>query len=767
MTSPPLSLPKTLGGHYRLEREVGAGGMAVVYAAHDLKHDRAVAVKVLRPEVAASVGAERFLREIRVSARLNHPNILPLRDSGEAGGILYYIMPLIEGESLRERLTREGRLPIEAALTLTTQVGGALEYAHRRGVIHRDIKPENILLHEGTALVADFGVALALHAPGKPRLTQSGFMVGTPLYVSPEQALGEADLDHRSDQYSLACVLYEMLIGEPPHPGTSAQAVLAKVMMDPPPSARRLRHTIPLAVDAALQRALATSAPDRFASVQEFIQALSLPAPRRPSRWSVAVLPFVNLSPDPENEYFADGVTEDVITHLSKIRSLKVISRTSVMAFKGRPVSLAEVAASLGVGAVVEGSIRRSGNRVRIVAQLIDAPTDQHLWAETYDRDLADVFSIQTEVALAVARALEAKLTASEEESVRARPTRNLEAYDLYLLGQHHWFQFTADGADRAGEYFQRAIEQDPGFAPAHGGLANYFLMVGGAPLNVLPAAWAVPQAKQAAQHALTLDPTLGSAWSALALAQCWFDWDWFGALETARQGVECCCNNPMLWSTYVLTHDVVGQHAEAIRGVSHALQLDPLSVLMLQNAAWVSCHARRYEEAQDYLDQLMGIRPNFPIGVFTQAELLLAQGKEREAIAAIEPLSDVMSLFDYGMAMLAMAYGRTGHRADARRIAGQLEAQCREGRAAWGDVALAHLGMGDLDRAMDFVEAIPHQRPPGGFIGAYLGVLPLFDPIRDDARFQAVLARMKLPAGRLQPVTTDVGNGGHHGLHA
>jgi serine/threonine protein kinase len=745
MTSPPLSLPDTLSGQYRIDRQIGAGGMAVVYAAQDIKHDRAVAIKILRPEVAASAGAERFLREIRVAARLNHPNILPLRDSGQTDGLLYYIMPLIEGESLRERLTREGRLSLEAAMAITRQVGAALDYAHRIGVIHRDIKPENILLHEGTAVVADFGVALALRAPGKGRLTHEGLAVGTPEYMSPEQALGQADIDQRSDQYSLACVLFEMLAGEPPHSGGSSQTVMAKLFLDPAPSVRRLRPSIPEAIDASLRRALATEAADRFPTVSEFIRALSHPTAPDPGQWSVAVLPFVNLSPDPENEYFADGVTEDVITHLARIASLRVISRTSVMAFKGRPVTVGAVAASLGVSAVVEGSIRRSQGRVRIVVQLIDARTDQHLWAETYDRDLADVFTIQTEVALAVAQALQARLTTAEEEKVRARPTENLEAYDLYLLGQHHWFKFTPDGADRAGEYFQQAIAHDPGFALAHAGLANYFLMVGGAPLNVMPGAWAVPQAKQAARHALALDPSLGSAYSALAIAQCWFDWDWDAARETARRGTGCCPNNAMLWSAYVLTHDVVGMHAEAIEGVSRALALDPLSCLILQNAAWVHCHARRYEEAQGYLDRLNQVRRGFPIGVFTQVELLLAQGKDREAIATIEPMSEDMFLFDYGMAMLAMAYGRTGHRTEALRIAAQLETQCHEGRASWGDVALAHLGLGEFDRALDFIEAIPDQRPPGGFVSAYLGVLPLFDPVRDHPRFQAVLQRMNL----------------------
>ncbi len=385
MTGAYGRLAAALADRFTIERELGRGGMATVYLARDLKHDRPVALKVLRPELAAILGVERFLREIRLTAQLQHPHILTLIDSGEADGFLYYVMPCVEGESLRERLEREGQLPLNEALRITRAVASALDFAHGRGVIHRDIKPENIMLHQGEPMVADFGIALAVSTAGRERLTETGLSLGTPAYMSPEQASAELKLDGRTDQYSLASVLYEMLAGVPPYTGPTAQAIIARRLTDPVPPLRTVRETVPVAVERAVMKALARVPADRFASVVAFAQALSEAAAVRPSLRSVAVLPFLNLSADPENEYFADGITEDVIAQLSKIRSLKVISRTSVMAFKRREHSLREIAQRLQVATLLEGSVRRAGSRVRIVAQLIDVESDEHLWAGWLD----------------------------------------------------------------------------------------------------------------------------------------------------------------------------------------------------------------------------------------------------------------------------------------------------------------------------------------------------------------------------------------------
>ncbi len=377
---------------------------------------------MLRPELGSLLGPERFAREIRTAAALNHPHILPLYDSGEVDGLLFYVMPYVRGESLRQRLEREPQLPIDQALAIGRQIASALDHAHAGGLIHRDIKPENILLHEGEAMVTDFGIAVAPGTAADERLTATGLMVGTPVYMSPEQAAGERTLDARSDEYSLACVLYEMLAGEPPYMGATAQAVIAKRFTEPVPRVRRLRETVPPSVEHALMTALARVPADRFVSAGAFAAALTTPPADRSRAPSIAVFPFLNLSTDPENEFFADGITEDVIAQLSKIRALKVISRTSVMPFRKREQSLREIGAALEVANLLEGSVRRAGSRVRIVAQLIDAGTDQHLWAETYDRDLTDIIAIQSDVALQIAGALEAELSSEETRRIRQRP---------------------------------------------------------------------------------------------------------------------------------------------------------------------------------------------------------------------------------------------------------------------------------------------------------------------------------------------------------
>ncbi|MDB4889133.1 MAG: protein kinase, partial [Gemmatimonadetes bacterium] len=340
----PANIDVALGHRYTIEREIGSGGMATVYLANDVKYHRKVAVKVLRPELAATIGTDRFLREIETASRLNHPHILPLYDSGVTDEVFYFVMPYVRGESVRQKLTRETQLSISDAVDIARQVASALEFAHREGIIHRDIKPENILLHEGEAMVTDFGIALALQSASVGRLTQTGALVGTPEYMSPEQSLGEP-VDARSDVYSLGCVLHEMLTGELPHPGATAMAVITKRLTTPAPAVRRIRSAVPASVERALMKALAREPADRFDSAASFADALSEREAVRASLPCVAVLPFTNMSANPENEYFADGITEDVIAQLSKIRALKVISRTSVMQFKNREQSLRDVGA--------------------------------------------------------------------------------------------------------------------------------------------------------------------------------------------------------------------------------------------------------------------------------------------------------------------------------------------------------------------------------------------------------------------------------------
>ncbi len=482
---PVERLRESLSQSYSIDRELGRGGMATVFLAQDSKHERVVAIKVLHPDLAASLGPDRFLREIKLAARLNHPHILPLFDSGVADGLLYYVMPYVEGESLRERLDRDRQLPIPEAIQHAQSIGSALDYAHRQGIVHRDIKPENVMLYEGTAMVMDFGIAKAVSSAGTETLTQTGMMIGTPAYVSPEQAAGEINLDGRSDQYSLACMLYEMIAGERPFSGTTPQAIMAKRFTDTPKPMHASRASVPENVEWAVTKAMAVDAGGRFATSALFAQALmsgkmstptdtdTLPKAPVSAAKSVAVLPFANMSADPENEYFADGMAEEIINALSRIQSLRVASRTSSFAFKGKNEDIGEIGRKLKVSTVLEGGVRKMGNRLRITAELVNVADGYHLWSERYDREIEDVFAIQDDISQAIVKALRVILSEGEKKAIENKPRTNIQAYDYYLRGRQFFHQLRRRSLEYARQMFNKAIELDPGYALAYTGVAD------------------------------------------------------------------------------------------------------------------------------------------------------------------------------------------------------------------------------------------------------------------------------------------------------
>ena len=487
-TSIPLDrIRETFSDNYTIDRELGRGGMATVYLAQDSKHERLVALKVLHPDLAASLGPDRFLREIKLAARLNHPHILPLHDSGETEGFLYYVMPYVEGESLRERLDREHQLPIEEAVHHARAIASALDYAHRQGIVHRDIKPENVMLYEGEAMVMDFGIAKAVSSAGSDTITQTGMMIGTPAYVSPEQAAGDLNLDGRSDQYSLGCVLYEMLSGERPFTGPTPQAVMTKRFTETVKPVRNLRSAVPEPVAKALSRAMSTDAGQRYKTAAQFAQALAsgstttptdtstLPQQAVSSAKSVAVLPFANMSTDAENEYFADGMAEEIINALSKIQSLRVASRTVSFALKGKNEDLAEVGRKLHVSTVLDGSVRRMGNRLRITAQLVNVADGYQLWSERYDREMEDVFAIQDDISQAIVKALRVILTEGEKKQIEKARAVNVQAYDYYLRGRQYFHQLRRKSLEYAKQMFNKATEIDPDYARAYAGVADCY----------------------------------------------------------------------------------------------------------------------------------------------------------------------------------------------------------------------------------------------------------------------------------------------------
>jgi serine/threonine-protein kinase len=753
MTSLQLDrLSSALAGRYAIERELGRGGMATVYLADDLKHRRKVAIKVLRPELTEVLGPERFDREIQIVAGLSHPHILQLYDSGTAGKrgsgegeLLWFSMPYVRGESLRQKLSREGQLPIDQAIAIVRQVASALDHAHAHGLIHRDIKPENILLHEGEAMVSDFGIALGSgeagrRGSGEERLTGTGISLGTPQYMSPEQASGERTLDARSDVYSLACVLYELLAGEPPYTGATAQALIAKRFTDPIPRVRRLRATVSPAVEQAIMKAIAITPADRFPSAAAFVEALTAPAGEQPRSRSVAVLPFLNLSADPENEFFADGITEDVIAQLSKIRSLKVISRTSIMQFRKREQSLREIGATLQVATLLEGSVRRAGDRVRIVAQLIDAEADRHLWAETYDRQLTDIFAIQTDVALQIASALEAELSPDERKRIHRKPTSDVRAYQLYLQGRQCYYRYTWESIQKGIEYFRKAIAVDPDYALAHTGLALTYAELaageGGAPLRP---DLAYLEAKQAITRALALDGQLGEAHSVLALLKFTHDFDWAGAEEEFKVALQMNPGAADIYDHYGWLCGALERWDEALALVKRAQELDPL--VHRADVATTLLRAGRYPEALEAALRCVEL-DDFARGRSTLGWAYLKSGMPEQGLAELERAAALAPENVMFRAQLGQAYAMAGKTANAREMLRQLEQLSQERYVSPYHMAYVYTGLGEADRAMDFLERAYEERA-----GSVYGVKGsfLFTSLHSHPRFQALLRKLNL----------------------
>jgi serine/threonine protein kinase/tetratricopeptide (TPR) repeat protein len=573
-------LRSAVADRYRVDHEIGRGGMATVFLAQDLRHDRPVAVKVLHPQLAVSLGPDRFLREIQIAARLQHPHIVPLYDSGRAGDLLYYVMPYVEGESLRQRLEHASPLPVDEAVHIARGVAAALDYAHRQQIVHRDIKPENVMLHEGEPLVTDFGIAKAVTAAAAQSLTQTGTAVGTPAYMSPEQASGEVELDGRSDVYSLGAMLYEMVTGATPFAGPTVQAILARLFTDPVPSVRDRRPDVPEWLDQIALKALAKSPAERFATAAQFAQALSVPGGSTPpgmpagssATKSIAVLPFADMSPQRDQEYFCEGIAEEIINALTKIEALHVASRTSAFAFKGKNEDIGEIGRKLKVGTVLEGSVRKAGDRLRVTAQLVNVANGYHLWSERYDRQLEDVFAIQDEIAENIVRALRVVLSDEEKRAIEKASTENVEAYEYYLRGRQYFHQFRRKGMQFARRMFERAIEIDPRYALAYAGIADcsaFLYMYWDGSKNNLEGA------DSASRVALELDPDLAEAHAsrgfALSLSK---------QYEEAHREFETAIRlNPKLYEAHYLYARACfqeGKLEEAVRHYTDASRVRP-----------------------------------------------------------------------------------------------------------------------------------------------------------------------------------------------
>ncbi len=781
------ALTAALADRYTIERELGQGGMATVYLAHDIKHDRQVAIKVLRPELVAALGAARFLAEVKITARLDHPHILTLIDSGEVDGTLFYVMPFVRGESLRAKVDRDHQLGIDEALGIARQIASALDHAHRHGVIHRDVKPENILLHEGEAFLTDFGIALAASEAGGERLTETGLSLGTPSYMSPEQAAGDRNVGARSDIYALGAVTYEMLTGEPPVSGSTVQAVIAKVMTERPTAMRILRDSVPVLVDAAVMRALAKAPMDRFATALEFSESLLaepsdaavMSARTMSKKWigvaaslvllgaigtylfthrssaagggqgvtirSIAVLPFDNYSADSTEDYFAEGMTDELTTDLASISALRVTSRGSTMQFagKGRP-SAPEIAKALDVDAIVEGSVTRSGDKVRITAQLIDARADKHIWAQSFERRSSDVFALQAELASAIAEAINAQLTPGEKARLAAAPSIDPAAHEAYLKGRY-FFNRPSDGnLEKAVAQFGEAVRLSPNFAPAWSGLSDAYLW---AAFNdgFMGPGEAGPKAREAAERAVQLDSSAAEGHTSLGTYLAWFAHDWAGSERELRRAIAL---NP----NYAFAHDQFGlmlgfleRFDEAVSEGKQAMVLDPLSPAILIDAMVPFLFQRDVPSATALAQRAADLDPSFYFPPFGTAWLNLQLGKYREAVSLLEK-ARTMGAPSVVTGYLAYAYGKSGEPVKAREALAELKKMSRSGDGASFDVALFHLGQDDTPRALDYLEKAFAANAQSL---VWLKADAIYDPLRREPRFIALMQRMNFTTGR------------------
>ena len=709
-----------LAERYDIQREVGRGGMATVFLAQDRRHHRPVALKVLHPELALGLGSERFLREIQIAARLQHPHIVPLYDSGQAGELLYFVMPFVEGESLRQRLERTPQLPLEEAVQIARAVASALDYAHRQQIVHRDIKPENVMLHDGEAVVTDFGIAKAVSAAVAGGLTQTGTAIGTPSYMSPEQAGGDADLDARSDIYSLGAVLYEMVGGVAPFTGPTVQSIIAKLFTEAVPPLRDQRRDAPDWLDSAVMKALAKAPTGRFATAAQFAQALTWPGGTstppggqtgaHATAKSIAVLPFVNMSTDAENEYFSDGIAEEIINALTRVEALRVASRTSSFAFKGKNEDIGEIGRKLKVGTVLEGSVRKAGSRLRVTAQLVSVADGNNLWSERFDRQLEDVFAIQDEIAGNIVKALRVVLSEGEKKAIgKAAPTENVEAYEFYLRGRQYFHQFRRTGMQFARRMYERAIEVDPAFALAYTGIADccsfLYMYWDGSKANL-------EAADTASRKALELDPELAEAHASRGFAHTLRK----EYAEARRQFENALRLNPKLYEAHYLFARACfqeGKIEEPVRHYEDASRVRPedYQALLLMQSPLNSLG--RHEEAKSALRRgLLLAEKHLELNPDDSRALYLAAG----------------ALVQLGNKERALEWARRAHAVDPEDSGLLYNVACIYSLASMKDDALTC-----LDKAIQ--NGFGHRE--------WVENDSDLDPIRDDPRFQVLLKRL------------------------
>ncbi len=734
--------------HYEVLEQLGEGGMGRVYKAIDTRLGRTVALKFLAPHLVSNdESRRRFIREAKAAAALQHPNICTVYEIDEVDGQTFIAMAYLDGQELSQEI-ESGPLKIERLIELTEQVARGLQEAHGKGVVHRDIKPANIMVTtQGQAVLMDFGLAQLAH--GGSKLTKEGTSLGTSAYMSPEQTTGEK-LDLRTDVWALGVVLYEMATGQVPFQGHYEQAILYSILNEPPEPITAVRTGVPPELERIVNKCLAKRAGERYQTVSDLLADLSAlkrgtesGVGTRPSsgskdaRPSIAVLPFENRGRGDEDEYFSDGISEDITSALGKVERLRVAPRSMAFQFKGKRPTPREVGAALNVGHVLEGSVRRSGNRVRINVELIAIEEGYQVWSERYDRVMEDIFEIQDEISQAIVEKLKVKLVGREKELLAKRYTENLQAYNLCLRGRYYWYRRTAETIQKAMGFYEQALAEDPDYALAHSGLADCHISLGF--YGMLPPKEARSRAEAAASKALQIDADLAAAHASIGGVESVYHWNWIAAERAFRQAIELDPSYPVghLWySVYMLWP--VGRLDEAYSEAKRAAELDPVTPVVNACTGGLRIFQRHCERAIEELQKTLELDPNFFWTHFFLGMAYLQKGEYGKAIAALERGN--MPAFRDGH--LGYAYAVSDQPEKARKLIEELQAGSQPEHLVPYHLAMIHFGLGEKDKAFEYLDKACEARSTQLF---WIKVVPELDSVRSDPRFQNILRRMNL----------------------
>jgi TolB-like protein len=736
--------------HYKITEKLGQGGMGVVYRAEDTKLKRTVALKFLPSDMTSDPQTvERLVHEARAAAALDHPNICTIYEIGEDESHTYIAMAHVEGKTLTDTLAR-GPLDVNRVLGIVAQVAEGLREAHEKGIVHRDIKPANIMITaRGRAKIMDFGLA---KLAGTADLTGDTYTAGTIAYMSPEQARGE-EVDRRTDIWSLGVVLYEMLTGRRPFSGDYEQAVVYSILNEEPAAPSALRPDLPAEIDRIVPKVLSKDPPDRYQSIDGLIDdlrpLLSEVAPgssldesgqARPQP-SIAVLPFTNMSADPEQEYFCDGMAEEIISALAQLDGLRVVARTSAFAFKDEKLDIREVGTKLNVTAVLEGSVRKSGNRLRIAAQLVSVEDGYHMWSERYDREVEDVFAIQDEIALAIVDKLKVQLLGKEKAALARKRPESVEAYNLYLKGRYHWNKRTPDEARRAMEYFRRAVQKDPDYAPAYSGIADVYLILEN--VAAISPDEAFSEARAAVAKALEIDDSLAEAHASLGWIKMVGDWDWDGGGEELRRAIELNPGYATARQWYAVYLTVTGRREEALVEAGRAQETDPLSLMICVLVGNILQTLGRQDEAIEQYEKAVEMDAGFVIARLALADASYLDRKMYDAtLAEIEKATALPGGEYLGRPMLGYTYAKMGKRNEALEVLEDLKDPATRGGVNPVPVAVIYAALGEKELALDWLEKAAEVRSSRLMVVATGDAL---DSLRSEPRFIALLEKMGL----------------------